>query len=93
MKGLPRGLWKLRIELHLYCYPKKNSMTIFNFETDSDIDFEKKLSMILSILQTSPIVTTLTRVTDMQVRHNFSARHNLLPAKPLCRQQIELTFL
>jgi hypothetical protein len=29
----------------------------------------------------------------MQVRHNFSARHNLLPAKPLCRQQIELTFL
>jgi hypothetical protein len=27
-----------------------------------------------------------TRVTDMQVRHNFSARHNQLPAKPPCRQ-------
>jgi hypothetical protein len=34
-----------------------------------------------------------TRVTDMQVRHNVSARHNQLPAKPPCRQQIELTFL
>jgi hypothetical protein len=29
----------------------------------------------------------------MQVRHNFSARHNQLPAKLPCRQQIELTFL
>jgi hypothetical protein len=29
----------------------------------------------------------------MQVRHNFSARHNQLPAKPHCRQQIKLTFL
>jgi hypothetical protein len=28
----------------------------------------------------------VTRVTDMQVRHNFSARHNQLPAKPPCRQ-------
>ncbi len=34
-----------------------------------------------------------TRVTDMQIRHNFLARHNQLPAKPPCRQQIELTFL
>ncbi len=34
-----------------------------------------------------------TRVTAMKVRHNFSARHNPLPAKPPWRQQIELTFL
>jgi hypothetical protein len=34
-----------------------------------------------------------TRVTDMQVCHNVSARHNQLPAKPPCCQQIELTFL
>ncbi len=27
-------------------------------------------------------VSIPTRVTDMQVRHNFSARHNQLPAKP-----------
>jgi hypothetical protein len=28
----------------------------------------------------------ITRVTDMQVRHNISARHNQLPAKPPYRQ-------
>jgi hypothetical protein len=27
-------------------------------------------------------LASFTRVTDMQVRHNFSARHNQLPAKP-----------
>ncbi len=35
----------------------------------------------------------ITRVTDMQVCHDFLVRHNQLPAKPPCRQQIELTFL
>ncbi len=38
-------------------------------------------------------LVVFTRVTDMQVRHNFSARHNQLPAKPPCCQQIKLKFL
>jgi hypothetical protein len=34
------------------------------------------------ILHLNEIRYSYTRVTDMQVRHNFSARHNQLPANP-----------
>ncbi len=52
-----------------------------------DPSFKSLLSIVSSLYYSS------TRVTDMQVCHNFLAYHNQLPAKPPCRQQIHLTFL